>query len=77
MLDGLSRGEIQRSDLEGKNVWLRVEQEPCSSCASGLDSDAKPGVIAQFSKMFPELTIEVRSPRDSHLYIVQDGKIVH
>jgi hypothetical protein len=68
---------ITRADLVGKNVWVRVEQEPCSSCAAGLDNpEATPGVIKQFSQKFPELTIEVRNARTSRSYYIKDGKPV-
>jgi Domain of unknown function (DUF4157) len=68
---------MTRQDLVGKNVWVRVEQEPCSSCAGGLtDPKSTSGPIRQFSERYPELTIEVRSPRASRSYYIRDGKPV-
>jgi hypothetical protein len=60
-------------DLKGRKVWVLVEQEPCSSCASGIGTDAPPGPIKQFSMMFPELEIEVQNLRASVTYILKNG----
>jgi hypothetical protein len=68
---------ITRQDLVGKSVWVRVEQEPCSSCAGGLENPAATqGPISQFSTRYPELKIEVRSSRTSRSYYIQNGKAV-
>lgn len=47
--------------LHGKKVWMLVEQEPCPSCASGIGTQGRPGVIKQFSDLYPELRIEIRN----------------
>ena len=54
--------------LQGKSVWMLVEQEPCSSCG------ARTGVLVQFSKLFPELTIEVKNQRTFGRILLKDGK---
>jgi hypothetical protein len=71
----LQAGRLTRADLVGRRVHLRVEQEPCSSCAAGIDNpDVGKGVIKQFSDRFPELVIEVRSERTSRSYIIEGSK---
>jgi Domain of unknown function (DUF4157) len=50
--------------FKGKKVWILVDQEVCTTCRTGLMSDiikeGKPsGVLQQFSRDFPDLTIEV------------------
>lgn len=70
-------GELNKldpADLEGKHVWLLVEQEPCSSCASGIGSEATPGPIKQFSIAFGQLIVEVHSLRTSRSYFLRGGK---
>ena len=74
---GLKAKTITRKDLQGAQVWMRVEQEPCPSCASGLDNPkAAPGVIKQFSQKYPELKIEIRNSRTSRSYYIQNGVAV-
>jgi hypothetical protein len=35
----IGRGKLKREELDGRCVIMRVEQEPCSSCATGLKGD--------------------------------------
>ena len=74
--EGLARppgepGAISRADLQGRTVFVLVEQEPCSSCAAGT------GVLQQFSALFPELIIEVRSLRSNRAYIYGGGMLLN
>jgi hypothetical protein len=69
---GASRAAL----LGGRTVFLMVEQEPCSSCASGA-GEGQPGVIQQFSLRYPELTVEVRSMRTSRSYIYRNGVLLN
>jgi hypothetical protein len=74
--EGLARapgepGAISRADLRGRTVYVLVEQEPCSSCAAGT------GVLQQFSALFPELIVEVRSLRTSRAYIYGGGMLLN
>jgi Domain of unknown function (DUF4157) len=59
--------------LQGKTVWVLVEQEPCSSCASGVGTQASPGVLKQFSDLYPELKIEIRNLRTSSRIVLGGG----
>ncbi|MBN1428161.1 MAG: DUF4157 domain-containing protein [Anaerolineae bacterium] len=67
---------LDKTKMVGKKVWLLVEQEPCSSCASGIDTASIPGPIKQFSLDFPELTIEVHSLRTSRSYLIRNGNSI-
>jgi hypothetical protein len=76
-IDGkLARGEIQRSDLNGRTVFVLVEQEPCPSCAAGAGGGAS-GVLEQFSARYPELTVEVRNLRTNRAYIYRGGRLLN
>src|SRR5262249_28010064 len=70
----LEIGAIRRGDLQGHTVLLLVEQEPCSSCASGAGG-GRPGLLEQFSMRYPELTIEVRNTRTSRSDIYRGGRL--
>jgi hypothetical protein len=76
-IDGaLEQGTLQRGTLRGRTVYLLVEQEPCSSCASGAGG-GRPGVLEQFSVRYPELTLEVRNMRTSRAYIYRGGRLLN
>ncbi|MBN1439078.1 MAG: DUF4157 domain-containing protein, partial [Anaerolineales bacterium] len=72
----LALGEITRADLRGRTVHVLVEQEPCASCASGAGEGA-PGVLEQFARRYPELTLEVRNLRTSRSYIYRAGALLN
>lgn len=73
---GLSDGSIKPGDLQGRTVFVLVEQEPCASCASGAGG-GPPGVLQQFSQLYPELTIEVRNMRTSRVYFYRGGELLN
>jgi hypothetical protein len=72
----LAMGDITSTDLRGRTVYLMVEQEPCASCASGSGGGAA-GVIEQFARRYPELTIEVRNVRTSRAYLYRGGVLLN
>lgn len=72
----LAEGRITRGTLQGRTVYLLVEQEPCPSCAAGAGGGA-PGVLQQFSMRYPELTLEVRSPATARAYIYRGGVLLN
>ena len=72
----LDNGTLARGDLQGRTVYVLVEQEPCSSCASGAGG-GPPGVLQQFSRIFPELTLEVRNMRTMRSYIYRGGELLN
>jgi hypothetical protein len=73
----LALGEITRADLRGRTVFLMVEQEPCASCGSGSGM-GPPGVLEQFARRYPELTLEVRNMRfPSRAYMYRSGVLLN
>jgi hypothetical protein len=73
----IADGKLTQGDLKGKTVWMLIDQEVCSYCASGLDSPVAPGVLAQFSQEYPLLTIQVKNLRTSDLLILQGGRKIN
>lgn len=73
----LALGDITRADLRGRTVYVMVEQEPCPSCGSGAGS-GPPGVLEQFARRYPELTIEVRNMRNPmRAYVYRSGVLLN
>jgi hypothetical protein len=74
--EAIKRNGLPSEQLKDKKVTLLIEQESCSDCASGIGTDASPGVIKQFSIKYPELLLEVKNLRTSRSYILQAGELV-
>lgn len=52
--------KLTAEQMRGKTLRMYIEQEVCPTCKSGLgDAQAASGTLKQFSKEFPELTIEI------------------
>jgi hypothetical protein len=67
----------QSGGLDGKTVWILVEQEVCQSCKAGLyGQSAGAGVLKQFSKDFPALTIEILNSDSSEVLRIRGGQLV-
>ncbi len=64
--------------LEGKTVRFHIEQEVCSVCRQGLNpgSTKGAGVLKQFSKKYPSLTIEVTASGTSEVIRIKNGQII-
>jgi hypothetical protein len=73
----IAGGKLTQGDLQGKTVWMLIDQEVCSYCASGLDSPVAPGVLAQFSQEYPLLTIQIKNLRTSDLLILRGGRRIN
>lgn len=74
----LAEGRITRADLRGRTVHVMVEQEPCASCAAGVaSSEGRMGVLQQFARLYPELTVEVRSMRSSRALLYRSGVLLN
>jgi len=67
---GISGNELTR----GKKVWLLVEQEPCSSCASGIETENIAGPLKAFSQLYPDLALEVKDLRSSRRLLLRNGQ---
>lgn len=72
----IGEGRLTRAQLRGRVVYVMVEQEPCASCASG-SGGGRPGVLEQFAKLYPELTVEVRNMRTSRTMIYRSGVLLN
>jgi len=73
---GNELNKLSDAEMVGKNVWVLIEQEPCSSCASGIGTDATPGPIKQFSLAYPDLVVEIHNIRTSRSYFLRGGNII-
>ena len=67
---------IPKEQLEGRRVWILVEQEPCNTCAQGLKgpADAR-GVLRKLSEEYPEITFEVKNLTSSSHIILKNGQL--
>ena len=63
---------VPREALQGRKVWILIEQEPCSTCAQGVKNPATArGVLQKLAEMFPELEFEVKNLDSSELLSVK------
>jgi hypothetical protein len=68
----LAEGRITRASLIGRTVHVLVEQEPCASCGAGsATGEGSAGVLQQFARLYPELTLEVRNMRTNRADLPQ------
>jgi len=73
----------RRRMVQGKTVWLVIEQKACSTCVQGFEKGkgVAPGILKQFSDTYKDLTIEflvVESSElvdDSFIQIIKNGEI--
>jgi hypothetical protein len=76
-LDALLK-DIPMSDREGKTVWLLVEEQPCPTCAEGLNDRANaPGVLRKLSEAYPEITFEIKDLTRSDIRVVKNGETIN
>jgi hypothetical protein len=66
--------KIPVEQLKGRRVYMLIEQEPCSTCAQGVNNlETEAGVLVRLSKRFPEVIFEVRSLDSSAIIVLQNG----
>jgi hypothetical protein len=76
--DAIHGAGISRTSLQGKTLYIRVEQVVCSSCRAGIFSVVEnPGVIRQFSNEFPELIIEITASYSPEVLRIRNGMPVY
>jgi hypothetical protein len=69
--------EVPPEKLSGKTVWMLIEQEPCSTCASGIyDPNTAAGVLRKLSSMFPQLTFEIKNMNSTAVLRLRGGLVV-
>lgn len=74
----LAEGRITRASLIGRTVHVLVEQEPCASCGAGsATGEGSAGVLQQFARLYPELTLEVRNMRTNRALIYRSGVLLN
>lgn len=74
----LAEGRITRTSLQGRTVHVLVEQEPCASCGAGsATGEGSAGVLQQFARLYPELTLEVRNMRTNRALIYRSGVLLN
>ncbi len=72
--DAIEELGLTGSQIEGKTLYIRVEQTVCSSCRAGIFNTVEnPGVILQFSREFPQLTIEVTAANTAEVLKIRNG----
>ncbi len=79
--DLISQGKLTPADLEGKSVFIHVDQEVCSVCRQGLNptksgATVDPGVLGQMSQKYPGLTFEITNSNTGEVLTVKGGKII-
>ncbi len=77
----IAQGKITPADLEGKSVFVHVDQEVCSVCRQGLSptksgTTVDPGVLSQMSQKYPGLTFEITNSNTGEVLTVKGGKII-
>jgi hypothetical protein len=67
--------KLTQAQMEGKTVWILVDQEVCSGCKSGLaNPDKAAGVVRQISEKYPNITFEILANATSEVVRVKGGK---
>jgi hypothetical protein len=66
--------KVPPESLEGKTVWILIEQTPCSTCAQGAGNpNVAEGVLVKLSKKFPTVTFEIKNLNDNSIIILRNG----
>lgn len=61
----------------GGRVHIQVEQEPCSACRQGGGNpEVDLGVIPQFSRDFPDVTVVVTNVRNNEVIVLLGGGVI-
>jgi hypothetical protein len=72
----LKSGELKAADLKDRTVKLEVDHfdGSCKRCVQGLSSDKRPGIIKQFSDLYPEMNLEVIESGKGTAFRVKGGE---
>lgn len=68
----LRSGRLTPAQLQGRTIFMRIEQEVCSICRATSSS----GVLRQLSQQYPTLTIEVAASGTSEILRYRAGRLV-
>jgi hypothetical protein len=65
---------VPESEMEGRRVWVLIEQEVCPTCAQGLAGGEGPGgVLRRLSEAYPRITFEIKNLNDSRILVIRNG----
>lgn len=74
-LSSLSPEQLARA--RGRTVWIRVDQEVCSSCGAGLaNASARHGVLLQLSEKWPDILFEITADDVDTVIRLLGGKVL-
>lgn len=68
--------EAERAAARGRTVYIRVDQEVCSICASALGGGTRAGVLSRLSARHPDIVFEVTADDVSTVYLIVGGRRV-
>ncbi|RSS58832.1 hypothetical protein [Streptomyces sp. WAC01280] len=68
--------DAERAAARGRTVSIRIDQEVCSTCATGLGGSSRVGVLAGLSRRHPEIVFEVTADDTSTVYRLLAGRRV-
>ncbi|MEU3750531.1 MULTISPECIES: hypothetical protein [Streptomyces] len=68
--------EAERAAARGRTVYIRVDQEVCSICASALGAGQRAGVLSRLSARHPDIVFEVTADDVSTVYLIVGGRRV-
>jgi len=72
--DEIDKLKLTPDDLEGKTIFMRVEQSVCSSCRAGIHGAVDHlGVIMQFSNEYPKVLIEITTTESPEVIRILGG----
>ncbi|MFE2323344.1 hypothetical protein ACFXD5_05360 [Streptomyces sp. NPDC059385] len=66
----------ERAAARGRTVYIRVDQEVCSICASSLGGGPRAGVLSRLSARHPDIVFEVTADDVSTVYRIVAGRRV-
>jgi hypothetical protein len=58
---------------KGRTISFRIDQEVCSTCAAALAGGPRDGVLAQLSKLHPDIAFEITADDTSKVFRLRGG----
>ena len=65
-----------RAAASGGTIWMRVDQEVCSSCAAGLGESERAGVLRRLSELNPDILFVITADDTSKVIRLRAGEQV-
>jgi len=75
----IESNNIDPNSLDGRTLYVLLEQTPCRSCRSALRNKktSNIGVISKFSSKYPKLKIEITDIETDEILIIQGGSRIN